>query len=75
MRNALVVDNIHCGGCANAIKAQLGAMPGVSQVEVDIPGGTVLFEAAPPLLGAVEEKLRALGYPRRGAASPAAHPG
>ena len=33
--------DISCGGCANAIKRALGAVPGVSAVEVDVASKTV----------------------------------
>lgn len=36
------VEGITCGGCANSIKSALGRLKGVSSVEVDVPGKTVV---------------------------------
>ncbi|MFO0852408.1 MAG: heavy metal-associated domain-containing protein [Gemmataceae bacterium] len=33
----VVVNGIVCGGCANAVKAAVSAVPGVSTVEVAVP--------------------------------------
>lgn len=37
----LTAPDIVCGGCANAIKKAVGALPGVSQVAVDVDSKTV----------------------------------
>ena len=40
-KTTFVAPDISCGGCANSIKRALSAVPGVSQVEVDIGAKTV----------------------------------
>ncbi|MGM0541894.1 MAG: heavy-metal-associated domain-containing protein [Pseudomonadota bacterium] len=67
----MAVENIKCGGCANSIKQKLNALPGVVQTTVDIEAGSVAvnFDADIDQLqaiGAVEDKLAAMGYPKVG---------
>ncbi|MEW9835326.1 heavy-metal-associated domain-containing protein [Mesorhizobium marinum] len=42
----LKVSGIHCGGCANAIRAALAATPAVTSTSVDIASGRVAVETA-----------------------------
>ncbi len=45
MKHEIEVENIKCGGCANTIKGKLGALDGVSDVQVDIENGRITLEA------------------------------
>jgi copper chaperone len=63
------VENIKCGGCANSIKKALIAIPGVSDVNVDIEKGDIQVQGDEAARHAVVEKLLGLGYPETGAVS------
>lgn len=40
----VIAPDIECDGCANSIKRALGKVPGVSDVQVDIPTKTVTVQ-------------------------------
>jgi copper chaperone len=65
MRQSLNVKNVMCDGCAGTIAKTLSAMDGIGEVAVDIPTGTVAFEAATDRRVEVAGKLAAIGYPER----------
>ena len=44
---SIVVDNLHCKGCAKKIAAQLYAVKGVTKVSVDMERETLFVEARP----------------------------
>lgn len=44
MKEIIKVDGMSCGHCVETISNVLGAMPGVSQVQVDLKGKTVEVE-------------------------------
>jgi copper chaperone len=57
---SIVVTGMSCDHCANAVRAEIGKLPGVAEVDVDVAAGTVLISAGPmpddgALRGAVEE--------------------
>ena len=52
MRRLYSVPGISCGHCKAAIESEVGAVPGVSAVEVDIGARTVTVEG-----DAVEEEI------------------
>jgi copper chaperone CopZ len=57
--------DIECQGCANAIKKALGAVPGVSEVSVDIAAKAVMVkhdETAAPR-AAILSALDKAGFP------------
>lgn len=59
------VENIKCGGCANAIQSELLKLPAVEQVEVDPVAGTVVITGrVKPIV--VFDKLSEMGYPEIG---------
>jgi len=66
MQYQVKADNIKCGGCANRIVSQLSELAGVESVTVDHEQGIVSWSASEDLVGAVCEKLAALGYPESG---------
>ncbi len=59
------VDNISCGGCANAIMRGLGAIAGVTNVSVDIAAQRVSLTADEALRPTLVRKLGELGFPER----------
>ena len=69
MSFTVTVENIKCGGCANSIRKALGAIAGVSGVEVDIEKGDIRVEGDQGARGAVTRRLLELGYPESGAVS------
>jgi copper chaperone CopZ len=44
---ALMVSGMSCEHCATAIRGELGKLPGVTEVAVDVAGGTVTVSGAP----------------------------
>ena len=72
MKHTLEVANVMCGGCADKIKRELGTVDGVSDVQVDVPTGTVSFDATTADTAPIAGRLAALGYPRKDAAPAAA---
>jgi len=57
------VKNVKCGGCVSNIQKGLGAMPGVSSVEVVIDGGKVTVSGDNLDRAALSAKLKEIGYP------------
>lgn len=72
MQHTLEVANIMCGGCADTIQRELGAVDGVSGVAVDVPTGKVSFDAASEDIPAIRSRLAAIGYPEKSAPPAAA---
>ncbi|MFC4069278.1 heavy-metal-associated domain-containing protein [Actinoplanes subglobosus] len=60
------VTGMTCGHCADSVTAEVSAIPGVSDVTVDLTAGTVTFSSAAPVgreavAAAVDEAGYALG--------------
>jgi copper chaperone len=61
MRTVTVtVSGMSCGHCVSSVREEVGAIPGVTAVDVDLAGGTVTVESVHELdpeaiQGAVEE--------------------
>lgn len=58
--NTYTVKGMTCGHCVSAVSAEVGALPGVRQVQVDLETGAVTVTSDGPLdveavRGAVEE--------------------
>jgi copper chaperone CopZ len=56
----VTVMGMNCGGCAASVREELGDIPGVRAVDVDLPTGTVIIQSEGPVTdaaikGAVEE--------------------
>ena len=52
-----------CEHCARAVRDEVGKIPGVAAVEVDVAAGTVLISAEPmPGDGALGEAIAEAGY-------------
>ena len=63
MEERFKVKNVKCGGCASAIEAGLGSIPGVASVAVVIEDGQVTVQGESLERGALAAKLVELGYP------------
>ena len=57
------VKNVKCGGCVANIKKGLGALAGISTVEVVIAGGEVTVSGDKLDRAQLSAKLKELGYP------------
>jgi len=62
----LLVENVKCGGCANAIQEGLSALQGIHEVTVGIESGTVTIHGEGYNDKEIHTKLNDLGYPVRG---------
>jgi hypothetical protein len=61
------LDGAVCVRLADAVRTRIGAMPGVSAVELDVPAGVLLVTAGAPVDRAdVVDLLRTTGCPVRG---------
>lgn len=63
MQESFTVKNVKCGGCASTIINGLQALPGVTEVTVDIPSGAVAVEGEALSRDMLSAKLGELGYP------------
>jgi len=63
MTTTYSVRGMTCGHCVNSVSGEVGALPGVSAVEVDLPTGTVTVTSEQPLdAGAVRAAVEEAGY-------------
>lgn len=65
MKLTLDVPKIKCGGCAETIQESLGAVSGVSDVQVDIDQKRVALELDPGQTSedAIRQRLTESGFP------------
>lgn len=64
MKTSIIVQNLKCGGCANAITSKITALDNISDVIVDKETSTVSFNAASANDALfAKEKLKSIGYP------------
>ncbi len=60
---AYVVDGMTCGHCVAAVTEEVGGLPGVTEVAVDLPTGRLTFAATPPVpVAQVREAVEEAGY-------------
>jgi copper chaperone len=60
---SIAVTGMSCDHCANAVRAEIGKLPGVAEVDVDVAGGTVQISAGPmPGDQALREAIEEAGY-------------
>ncbi len=60
----LIVSNMKCMGCVNAVKNGLSSIQGVSSVEVDLPTSAVTVTYNDESVkNTILKKLEILGYP------------
>ncbi len=57
------VSGMTCGHCVNAVSTEIGTLPGVTGVDVDLPSGAVTVTSATPLArGDVAAAVDEAGY-------------
>jgi len=60
---SIIVTGMSCDHCANAIRAEIGRLPGVAEVDVDVAGGQVRITGEPlPGDAALREAVEEAGY-------------
>ncbi len=60
---SVVVTGMSCEHCATAIRAEVGKLPGVSEVDVDVAAGTVRISGDPlPGDASLREAVEEAGY-------------
>jgi copper chaperone CopZ len=58
-----VINGMSCEHCARAVRAEVGRLPGVTGVDVDVAAGTVLVTGEPmPGDAALSEAIEEAGY-------------
>jgi copper chaperone len=58
-----VVTGMTCGHCASSVREELGELPGVRDVDVDLGTGNVLVTSETALeYGHVEQAIQVAGY-------------
>ncbi|NLV56471.1 MAG: heavy-metal-associated domain-containing protein [Acidimicrobiales bacterium] len=62
-RTTVTVEGMTCGHCVAAVKQEVGALPGVTAVEVDLPTGAVTIDSTADLApDAVAAAVDEAGY-------------
>ena len=52
-----------CGGCASSVREEIGDIPGVSTVDVDLSSGTVIIRSERPIGSfAIKTAVEEAGY-------------
>jgi copper chaperone len=60
---ALTVSGMSCEHCATAIRGEVGKLPGVTDVDVDVAGGMVTVSGAPlPAADSLRAAVEEAGY-------------
>jgi len=63
MTSTYSVKGMTCGHCVNAVSTEIGALPGVTGVDVDLTSGAVTVTSEQPLdPGAVRAAVDEAGY-------------
>lgn len=65
MKFEFTVQNVKCGGCANAIQNGLRQDARVRDVAVDVPTGQVTVETDGESRAELSAALKTLGYPEK----------
>ncbi|KKF02355.1 heavy-metal-associated domain-containing protein [Mycolicibacterium obuense] len=59
----IAVEGMTCAGCASSVRAELSHLPGVSDVSIDLAGGTVTIASIRPVdPDAVRAAVEEAGY-------------
>ena len=59
----IAVNGMTCGHCVSAVQKEIGSLPGVTGVEVELDTGTVRIAANPPPdVAALRAAVDAAGY-------------
>ncbi|ADU06317.1 heavy-metal-associated domain-containing protein [Micromonospora aurantiaca] len=68
METTYQVNGMTCGHCVNSVSTELSALPGVTDVQVDLAGGRVTVTSQNPLdVDAVRAAVDEAGYDLVGA--------
>jgi len=60
---SIAVTGMSCDHCANAVRSEVGKLPGVAEVDVDVAAGTVRVSAGPmPDDQALRDAIEEAGY-------------
>jgi len=60
---SIVVTGMSCDHCAQAVRAEIGRLPGVAEVDVDVAAGQVRITGEPlPGDTALREAVKEAGY-------------
>jgi copper chaperone len=60
---SVLVTGMSCEHCATAVRAEVGKLPGVSEVDVDVAAGTVRVSGEPlPAEAALRQAIEEAGY-------------
>jgi copper chaperone len=60
---SVTVTGMTCEHCATAVRAEIGKLPGVNEVDVDVAAGTVRISGDPlPSDAALREAVEEAGY-------------
>ena len=52
-----------CGGCAASVREEIGDIPGVNTVDVDLGSGMVIIDSEHPVeTGAIKDAVEEAGY-------------
>ncbi|MGW5456845.1 heavy-metal-associated domain-containing protein [Nocardia sp. NPDC003979] len=62
MSTTVTVTGMTCGCCTNKVRDKVGALPGVTGVEVDLAAGSVIIEGAAPDRTALADAVTAAGF-------------
>lgn len=60
--NTLTVEGMSCEHCRSAVLKAVSAVPGVTEVRVDLPSGTLEWAGDASLEGVVREAVVAIGF-------------
>ena len=64
MESTFHAPDIECDGCANSIQRALGRIPGIQNIEVDVPAKNVTVSYdAPATEATVKNALDSAGFP------------
>lgn len=64
MKTEIKVKNIQCTGCSRAIGKEIGVIPGVYGINVDIANKKILVDHTEEVTRTdLEKKLESIGYP------------
>ncbi len=60
---SIAVTGMSCDHCANAVRSEVGKLPGVAEVDVDVAAGTVRVSAGPmPADQELRDAIEEAGY-------------
>ena len=67
MKTTVIIQNLKCDGCKNAVTQKMQKVDGVSNIHIDVPTSTVTFNyTTHNVLEGLRAELAILGYPITG---------